>query len=75
MRNRATFLAWSLICLQGFSQKTQVEWFSTSQTSTWTKQKVTVKPGDGAIAIDRKAKGQIVEGVGGCFQEVSWDAV
>ena len=55
----------------------KVEWYTTTQTSPWVKQKV--KPErttTGAeIVLDPAQRLQLITGIGGCFNEMGWDAL
>lgn len=55
-----------------------VEWYSTTADSPWTRQKVSQqknKPVDGGLVIDTTAGLQTLKGIGGCFNEMGWDAL
>jgi len=66
-----------LFLLSGTVSAQKVEWYTTTQTSPWVKQKV--KPErttTGAeIVLDPAQRLQLITGIGGCFNEMGWDAL
>ena len=66
-----------LFLLGGTVEAQKVEWYATTQASPWAKQKV--KPERNAIAadivLDPARRLQVITGIGGCFNEMGWDAL
>ena len=65
----------AMIAVSAYAQK--VESYSTTQQNLWEKQKVTVgRTGDSkAVKLDKSKRAQEVKGIGGCFNEMGWDAL
>lgn len=61
----------------GIVMAQQVEWFTTTHQEPWSKQKVKIgKAVDSpTFRLNLEARKQQIIGVGGCFNEMGWDAV
>ena len=66
-----------LFLLSGTVSAQKVEWYATTQTSPWVKQKVKPERATtGAeIVLDPTQRLQLITGIGGCFNEMGWDAL
>ena len=66
-----------LFLLSGTVSAQKVEWYTTTQTSPWVKQKVKPERATtGAeIVLDPAQRLQLITGIGGCFNEMGWDAL
>lgn len=66
-----------LFLLSGTVSAQKVEWYTTTQTSPWVKQKVKPERATtGAeIVLDPTQRLQLITGIGGCFNEMGWDAL
>lgn len=66
-----------LFLLGGTVSAQKVEWYVTTQTSPWVKQKIKSERttiGE-EIVLDPTQRLQLITGIGGCFNEMGWDAL
>jgi len=66
-----------LFLLGGTVEAQKVEWYATTQASPWAKQKVRPERNATAadIVLDPARRLQVITGIGGCFNEMGWDAL
>lgn len=79
MRIKRTIgLLYTCVCLMSVHAQ-QVEWFSSTDANYWQKQKAprfSDKNTSSSINVDvSQQKEQLIEGLGGCFNEKGWDAL
>ena len=66
-----------LLLLCGNISAQKVEWYSTTQAAPWAKQKVKPERNDtgNGVVLDATKRLQLITGIGGCFNEMGWDAL
>lgn len=69
----------ALAILASCSQSSKVDWISTTNSTPWVKKEITEKVTPGLnsvdITINTKNQEQTISGIGGCFNELGWDAL